>query len=1290
MKYSVIVLSALLAGFSASAATIAEWDLSKSLKSADGKYELTPRDVKFIGAATADGLTFMAPDKDISAGLSIVKGSKLPTPKEAFELDMTFEVDFTKFSPNTKRKSCVLWDTKYYFNSSVNSPRSRNTGFMVNLKVSKGAVAPSLLLGFGNRTVVANGKWFTPKGPAKLTVGYDPQGMATFAWNDGKKEICEFEAGKLAPASYPLTIGDRYSSSRSPFAGKISKIALRTVEPIKLGGCKMVEPPRPIPAPPALPPVPADKKLVAEWDFNGTLRTTNQKHELRLRGASQVVKAGNTGALYVNPPARSVTNKASGAGAAVNNVALSPAGNFRVQMSVMLDGAYHKAHKGHEKMVLWDSKYVPFPGLNKSGNSGMMLEMDSAGDDHYSLSLNVGYGKFSATAGSGLLLMDVDKWYNLEVDFNTAGVVEFFCDGKSIGACRMPFGPMAKAERAPVFGDRISSGHRAFDGFIGNVRLSAAPAVETAVTMNPESRGAFLRSEKDKALTLHVNTLKNEIKDAALVVRGENGYQQEFAVSAAPAAPGKVTVPVDTALLPGKYTFKTVLKDAANKVLAQNEVPYYIVAQPTPVFPLMMWGSDTTSRLLDHGFTEKNSTFFPNSGELGTQNRAAAFQRLDNALVNGMGLWERIGPKYRFLTKKRYLRTNKDGKTWNALEASNPAVVEEYTRIAEEVAKVYGEHPAFTGVLSNSEIRGNSGLSWGGQEPENFRKEAGFPIPAGITGRSPLPHRLINGFPWDRVIKRDSPEMIFYRWIWKKGDGWNDLHTAISEAYHKHIKRENFLSYYDPATRVPPLWGSGGKVDALNQWTYTNPDPIKIGQATDEIVAMAQGVPGQKVYSMTQAIWYRSATAPIGVVPANEPAWVKDEPKASYISIPEDALTIALWSKISRRIDGIMYHGSGSLLSRGLGGGYRLTDRRAAKALAKISKEVVRPLGPIIPLIPERKVEVALLESFASALYAPTHFPSGWSNHWVADIHLAMQWANIPPAILYEEHLLDSKYTRDLKVLVLPGMEVVDEVILAKLRELRKKGVILVGDEFTAPAIMVDVRINSIRRDSRDPEGSKKAFQNLGMQIRNAISRSYTPGVSSSSPDLVVRRRGCDKADFVFVVNDKRTFGDYLGPWKRVMEKGVPMAGTVKVNHAAAAAYDLVKHCAIELKKGKNVSAFDVKLKGGAGTLVLLLEKAIKSVEVQAPAAVSKGEEFAVTVKVLNTAGEAVPACLPQEVTLTDDKGNKLPGSGYYPAQKGTLEFKDVCASNLDSKTVKFTVKCLASGKVVSKVMSVK
>ncbi|MBO5924353.1 MAG: hypothetical protein J6Q81_07550, partial [Lentisphaeria bacterium] len=393
--------------------------------------------------------------------------------------------------------------------------------------------------------------------------------------------------------------------------------------------------------------------------------------------------------------------------------------------------------------------------------------------------------------------------------------------------------------------------------------------------------------------------------------------------------------------------------------------------------------------------------------------------------------------------------------------------------------------------------------------------------------------------------------------------------------------------------------------------------------------------------------------------------------------------------KISRRLDGIMYHGSGSLLTRGMVGGYRLTDRRAAKRLGKLNKEVILPLGAILPRVPERSAEVAILESFASALYASKHFSSGWSRNWVADIHLALAWANIPGSVLYEEHLLDEKFTKDLKVLVLPGMEVVDEVLLAKLRELRKRGVILVGDEFTSPAIMVDVRVKSVRRDSKDPVKSKLALQELGNTIRKAVSDLYNVPVSATSNDIVVRRRGCDKADYVFVVNDKRTFGDYLGAWKRVLEKGEPISGEVTVKHTAAAAYDLVKHKEIALKKGKNAVTFDVKLGGGDGTLVLLLEKAIDKLAISG-SSLERGKEFAFNISVLDKSGKAVKACLPLEVTLCDAQGKLLPGSGYYAAEKGVLNFKEIVAANLQGNTIKVTVKCLASGKTAGKTFNVK
>ena len=1287
MKIFSIAAALLITAQALPAAVIAEWDFTKGLKSADGKFELKARNSQFV-QQTGEGMVFTAPDKDIDAGLTAVKRYAELTPAGAFELEMTFKVDFSKFSPNTKRKEAVIFDSKYYFNTKPGSKPAMNSGFMLRLRVGKGTLVPVALFGYGDHTTMVSGKAFKNSDSKfhTLRMSYDPAGFVSFQWNDEAKQTLEIEGGKLAPAVRAAVIGDRISSTRSPFAGVISKVVLRTAEPVKAKAVEMVEAKQTLAEKPALQDIPKGYKSIAEWDFNGTLQTTAKKNELKLRGQSKLVKVGNSGALELNAPGKSIVNKASGAEVKGGTQLLTPAAKIYMQMLIMLDKDQHVVHKGREKMLIFDSKYQEY-----REHTGFMLELEDKGDTAYGLHLNIGFGQKSLASHSSVFNMELGKWYELAFEFDAEGCVKFFCNGKSIGKAPTHYGTAAVAKRSPVFGDRISSGHRPFEGYIGAVRMSTAPASEFSVIRNYTKRAAFIRGEKDKKLYFNVYSRKQSAKDLKVTVTAPCGFKKEFAVAAVePGQPVEFDLDINTTLLPGDYAFDTVLCDAAGKVLAKSQLEYYIAEGKTPNFPLMMWGGDTVSRLKEAGFTHTNTTFTPNSGEYSAGSKITAINSLDKSLKNSVWLWERIGPKYRFITQKRFLRTDKEGKTWNALEASNPEVVAEYQRVAIATAKSLGEHPAWTGVLSNSEIRGNSGLSWGGQEPENFRKEAGFAIPKGITGRSPMPHGLIDDFPWDRVIKRDSPEMIFYRWVWKKGDGWNPLHTAITEAYHSVIKRDNFLTFYDPVTRVPPLWGSGGRVDAINQWTYTNPDPIKIGQATDEVIAMADGVPGQKVYSMTQAIWYRSQVAPKNEKVNNTPDWVAQEPNGSYISIPEDALSIALWSKISRRLDGIMYHGSGSLLTRGILGGYRMTDRRAAKRLAKLNKEVILPLGAILPKVPERSAEVAILESFASALYASKHFSSGWSRNWVADIHLALAWANIPGSVLYEEHLLDEKYIKDLKVLVLPGMEVVDEVILEKLRELRKKGVILVGDEFTTPAIMLDVRVQSVRRDSKDPVKSKKALQDLGEEIRKAISGGYKAPVKTTSNDLVVRRRGCDKADYVFVLNDKRTFGDYLGQWKRVMEKGLPLSGSITVNHSAAAAYDLVKHQTVALKKEKNAVSFNVNLNGGDGTLILLLEKPIAKLAIENAAALEKGKDFALKISVLDSANNAVKACMPLEVVLTDAQGKRLPGSGYYAAEKGVLDFKEIVAANLQGNSIKVTVKCLASGKVVSKNISVK
>ena len=65
----------------------------------------------------------------------------------------------------------------------------------------------------------------------------------------------------------------------------------------------------------------------------------------------------------------------------------------------------------------------------------------------------------------------------------------------------------------------------------------------------------------------------------------------------------------------------------------------------------------------------------------------------------------------------------------------------------------------------------------------------------------------------------------------------------------------------------------------------------------------------------------------------------------------------------------------------------------------------------------------------------------------------------------------------------------------------------------------------------------------------------------------------------------------------------------------------------------------------------------------------------------LDEKGGVIQAVVPLEVSLLDTKGNPLPGTGFYAAQKGRLVVQDVLAPNMSLGKVTVIVKELASGK---------
>ena len=1236
---------------------IAQWDF-RDPQALKGKYPLTLRGKSIVGKG---GLWIPVGNKKERAGAATVKAQP--------ELNGNFAVT-VEFSISSKQvhaqQNLVLLDNKYVPKSS--NP-NHHFGFMLFLKRTKSAdtCIPSAAFGYQNESVIVSGTAVKIKPDQRhvLQLFYDCRGQVRFVLDSTPAGSVKIPAKAIAPAKLPLHIGDRAGADYWPLGGTVSQVKFETFEPASA---------KTLPA----------GTVIGKWDFTNAA-ILKGKYALKLRGDSKLTK---TGLQILN----SNIKQPSGAVLAGHFPELTPANAFDLTARIVLDGQYQRSRNW---AMICDAKYVTMPRseAQKRYHKGFAFFLMPGDKDVYRLGAAFGFGDKSVQISSKPVTLKPGTEYELALRFSATGKAAFLVNGKVVSTANIPAGSIAAPEVNMTFGDRAGANYFPLGGTLKSVELRSAKFTPQDFAAAPAKRLVFERGEKKSLVWADFLNFTGQ-KLEKITVNAVNAGVVMPPVFLSEVKGNSSTVlqfPVDTTLLPGKYALELTALDPDKKKIAHNKIEYTIVKAYGDFMPVMLWGNcDDIKSIRQAGFTHQLVHLFPRQGNFDPETLKRWIPHLDDNLKENLYTFGTLHAHFRFLAAKRHLRTGKDGKVYPRanLEASHPAVQKEFSEAAYSTVKAVGEHPAFDGVLINSEVRDGALPSFGsGVEPAAFKKFSGYDIPETVSGKSPKPYTGDQTFPWDRVIPDDHKDLVFLRWFWDRGDGWNPLQTLLSNAMHQAMdpeRRERFFTFYDPATRVPPMWGSGGDVDMISQWTYAYPDPVKIGQATDEVIAMAQGNPGQKIASMTQAIWYRSQTAPANKTVKNPPKWLEEEKSAMFISVAPDSLREAFWSKISRRLDAIMYHGVGSLLARTDHKLYRMTNYESREVLAELCKNVVEPLGPVLKRIPERPAEVAILHGLAAGFYAPKHFPMGWSKGWAADLHLALQWGHFQPAIVFDEHLLEERNIEKLKVLFVPGLEVVTESLLAKLNQLRQRGVIIIGDEFTAPGLMLDHRIKSVTRNSLDPVATKKELQKLGADLAELLKNHCPRQVTASNADLVVRQRGNDSADYVFAVNDKRTFGDYVGQWRMVQEKGVANSGTITVNHPAQSAYDLVKHQPVALKKEKNSCSFKVDLAPGDGSVILLLDRAISQLKIKLPETVKRKSDYTINCRILDDKGTPVAAYIPIEIKITAANGTVLPGSGYYAAVNGDFTLHEVMAGNAPEGMVKVTLHCLASGKSAS------
>ena len=589
------------------------------------------------------------------------------------------------------------------------------------------------------------------------------------------------------------------------------------------------------------------------------------------------------------------------------------------------------------------------------------------------------------------------------------------------------------------------------------------------------------------------------------------------------------------------------------------------------------------------------------------QGVVAERKQLDHYRELGLGFLEKFTYARDANSVSRWPCVSKDGKKdpKNA-DAANPEFVETVRKAIGIQARAYADHPAYIGALVDTEMRGHVSPSFTPEMAADYKAYSGREIPAETNGRNPVPWTQIKDFPADRIVPDDYPLLDFYRWQWTKGDGWADWLDVAARSFKEAMGCRPAITMFDPTLRCLSQWRNiGPEISHISNWTYPYPEPYSIAYAIAELQATARGIPGQCIMTSIQSISYRSAIAPIGVHPENEPEWSKRCPKTNYPTTPPDVIQEALWHVFSRRIDGYGTHGWDALvLRKGVDPAtherYLMTNPETFERIGKLFAEVGEPLGPLFRAVPERPSPVAVLESCAAQvlgahiLYSP--------HHHFSDMMVISITGSLSPYVLYEDEIKERGIPDFVKVIILPKCEVLTRTSFEAIRAFQSRGGRLVADDLLVPALKADAKFVSVEAEARNQQGDfddgkvRKAMDSVlrdrsvkaaARKLKEACQiESYA---DSDKIDILVHARSCRDADYVFAINDLRGIGDYVGPWRRLLEKGLPNSGTVRIGREAGAVYDLVKHAPVpfSVKDGKTFVPVDYVTNDGRVFLVV-------------------------------------------------------------------------------------------------------
>jgi hypothetical protein len=1037
--------------------------------------------------------------------------------------------------------------------------------------------------------------------------------------------------------------------------------------------------------------------VIALWQFTSGAELADSSghgHELELHGAKPA-REGRFGGGLESFPGWPVEDKRHAA-VAKAHPALSPSGAFSIDL--WLKPGANLPAKGNCHLLC--KKYV--------SHNDYQLLLGPAERSGRRLQLVLGFGSDSESFASDAVEWPASVWQHVAVTYDGAGTVRFYRNGASFGGRTVPGRGSIVPGRLPLsIGDRTGSHYGGFAGVLDEIRISKGvrefSPVKLALFIE---RTAYVRMEPAPKLSITIsNRLPDALQDARLTVTGAGAARELKVPPLAAGTSHTATIPFDTALRPDVYELRARLDvPGSPAVTCFESIQLTLTPRPLPHrMPVVMWGiggpepfQRELGRLKDLGFTHclgigADYASIWNAGRpvppTSPERIAETRRMLDTALANGIGIAAQLSPGHYLKSREELRRVGRDGKPYarSDVNAALPGLAEFCTNVGASVAQTYGTHPALQAALINTEVRDDAQVSFSKFDRDAYRQFSGREIPAEVGIKNGVTWQSLKDFPADRVIPDDHPILAFYRWYWTVGDGWNGLHSAVHRGLMS-TGRADLWTWFDPAIRVPSIAGSGGAVDVLGQWTYTDSSPLRVGYFADELLAMAAlAKEPQRVMKMTQLFWYRSTSAPIGTK-GNRIASPFDDhdPDAAYISIAPMHLRESFWTKLSRPVAGLMYHGWSALVPTDGTHAYKHTQPDTQTEFRRLHREVLEPLGPTLLQVSEHTSDVAYLDSFTSQMFA-RRGSYGYSHD---EAYLTLLHAQLQPQVVFEETIL-RRGLEGYRVLVLIDCDVLPASVAGRISEFQKRGGLIIGDPNLAPAVKPDVTIPRFTR-TKQAAADKATILANAARLRAALDARYRRPAECTNPEIVTRIRSVGAAHYVFVVNDRREAGTYVGQHGLVQEIGLPGEGEVRLRRSKGHVYDLCTGRAVPAVRRDDTLTWPVQLAPCDGRVFLVTDRPIAGLAVQVPEEIVRGKACACQVHVTDPAGRPIDAVIPVRIDVLDPHGRPAEITGYYGARGGKLDPVFDIATNDAPGTWTIRATELATGQSASRYVRVR